>query len=205
MLARELATWHQSTLASHEGDLVLQKNEENLIWIDLEMSGLDPAVNVILEIATIITDKDLNILEEGPVLVISQDPELFETMDEWNQTHHVQSGLWQRVLDSQTTLEQAQEQTLAFIEKYSLTKKNILCGNSIAQDRSFIAKYLPLIHNYLHYRMIDVSTIKELCKRWYDSPSLVYKKKNIHRALDDIKESIEELKFYRAEIFRGDL
>ncbi|SME87888.1 oligoribonuclease [Pseudobacteriovorax antillogorgiicola] len=176
-------------------------DSHNLVWIDMEMSGLDPDTDVILEVATIITDKDLNILAEGPVLPIKQKPELFHTMDEWNRTHHTKSGLWQKVVDSEITLEQAENETLAFIESYTEPKTSPLCGNSIAQDRLFIMKYMPLINNHLHYRMIDVSTIKELAKRWYPDAPKSPEKQNKHRALDDIRESIEELRFYRQCLF----
>ena len=181
------------------------KSKENLVWIDMEMSGLDPDTDVILEIATIVTDKDLNILSEGPVFTIRQKPELFDQMDEWNRTHHSESGLWDKVVSSTIGLEQAEQETLDFIKKYTEPKVSPLCGNSIAQDRLFISKYMPLINNHLHYRMVDVSTIKELTNRWYPGKLKAPDKKNLHRALDDIRESIDELKFYRSSVFKEEI
>ena len=179
-----------------------QIDKLNLVWIDMEMSGLDFEQDVILEVATIITDKDLNILAEGPELVLRQNEELFAKMDDWNQKHHTQSGLWEKVLKSDVSLESAEEQTLDFIKKYTKPSMNILCGNSIAQDRLFILKHMPELNKHLHYRMIDVTSIKELGKRWYGSKFTTPEKLNKHRALDDIKESIEELKHYQKFFFK---
>lgn len=173
-----------------------------LIWIDMEMSGLDPEKDVILEVATIITTGSLEIIAEGPDLVIHHDKDLLEGMDDWNREHHRKSGLWNAVLDSTVGLDEAGRQTLEFITQHSQPRKSPLCGNSIWQDRRFIAKYMKPVDQYLHYRMIDVSTIKELARRWHpgvlDKKS---KKKGNHRALDDIRESIEELKFYKDNLF----
>lgn len=178
-----------------------EKNAENLVWIDMEMSGLDPESDTVLEIATIVTDKDLNILAEGPSFVIHHDASLFDRMDEWNQEHHVKSGLWEKVVHAGTSLAEAEEQTLNFLEKYTLPRQNPLCGNSIAQDRMFINRYFKKLNAHLHYRMIDVSSIKELVKRWYPEGPNPPAKQNTHRALEDIRESIEELKFYRQAFF----
>ena len=173
-----------------------------LIWIDMEMSGLDPEINVILEVATIITTGSLEIIAEGPELVIHHEKELLEGMDNWNREHHRKSGLWNSVLDSTVTLEDAAQQTLRFITAHTQPRKSPLCGNSIWQDRRFIGRYMKSVDNHLHYRMIDVSTVKELARRW--PPAILDKKdkkKGNHRALDDIRESIEELKFYKANLF----
>ncbi len=171
------------------------------VWMDMEMSGLNPETDVILEWSTVITDIHLEIVASCETFVIQQRPELFQTMDDWNQTHHSKSGLWQQVLDSKTTLQEANDKTLAFLKKHTAVKSSPLCGNSIWQDRRFIVKYLPEIEQHLHYRLIDVSTLKELYKNWYPKGPEFSKKESKHRALDDILESIEELKFYQKQIF----
>lgn len=176
-------------------------NGDNLVWIDMEMSGLDPESDVVLEIATIVTDKNLITLAEGPSLVVQHDSSLFDRMDKWNQEHHVKSGLWEKVVHQGISLEEAEAQTLAFIQKYTLPRKNPLCGNSISQDRLFINRYFKKINEHLHYRMIDVSSIKELVRRWYPQGPTPPSKQNTHRALDDIRESIEELRFYQQAYF----
>lgn len=176
-------------------------DENHLVWIDMEMSGLSPENDVILEIATIITNKNLDIIAEGPSIVIHHKEDLFDKMDEWNQTHHTKSGLWQKVTESKNTLKDAEKETLEFISKYLPPQTSPLCGNTISQDRAFLRHHMPTIDAYLHYRLIDVSTIKELAKRWYQDSIKPPIKKNCHRALDDIKESIEELKFYRSSLF----
>lgn len=179
----------------------MQQNEENLVWIDLEMSGLDPEHNTIIEIATIVTDKNLNILEKGPNLAIKQSLKLLESMDEWNTTHHTASGLWDKVLNDSVSMEEADEATLNFIKKWTMEGKNPLCGNSIGQDRRFLYKYMPQISEHLHYRNIDVTSIKEIAKRWY--PELpAFNKLEKHQALDDIIESIDELKYFQEHIFK---
>lgn len=169
----------------------------NLIWIDLEMSGLQPETDHILEIATLVTDKDLNIIAEGPSLVIHQPDSVLEAMDEWCTTHHGESGLTAKVQQSNISVEQATQQTLAFVSDWVERGVSPLCGNSIWQDRRFMIKYMAELDAYCHYRNIDVSTLKELAARW--NPALLdgFKKKGSHRALDDIIESIEELKYYR--------
>jgi oligoribonuclease len=174
-----------------------------LVWIDMEMSGLDPDRERILEIAAIVTDGDLDVVAEGPELVVHQPDSVLEAMDEWNTSHHGASGLVERVRASQVTEAEAEDQVLAFIAEHVGNKKAPLAGNSVHQDRRFLARYMPKIDDYLHYRLVDVSTIKELCGRWYpDAYRNRPEKKNVHRALDDIRESIDELRFYRTAIFK---
>lgn len=174
-----------------------------LVWLDMEMTGLDPAKERIIEIATILTDGNLVEIAVGPELVIHQDDAVLAAMDDWNRTHHGASGLTERVKSSTVTDADAEAQTLAFIKEHVGGKdRPVLAGNSIHQDRRFIRKYMPKLDARLHYRMVDVSTIKELARRWF--PAIVVKqppKKDTHRALDDIRESIEELRFYRANVF----
>ena len=175
--------------------------DRKIVWMDLEMTGLNPETDEIIEIATLITDSELNIIAEGPELIINQPESRFDKMDEWNQTHHVKSGLWGNVIKSEINIEQAQNQTLDFLKEHVGHKKSPLAGNSIWQDRRFIVKYMPNIDEYLHYRLIDVSTIKELSASWYKDLRYPTKKGN-HRAMDDIKESVAELKFYRENVFK---
>lgn len=178
------------------------KHEQNLIWIDLEMTGLNPEQDVILEIATIITDNQLNILAEGPVLTISQSSILLDTMNDWCKQQHEKSGLTQEVKDSTITVQHAEEQTLDFIRQYCFPTKSSLAGNSVWQDRIFMQKYMPKLIAYMNYRLIDVTSFKEMLRRWYpQNPYLDFKKSDKHRALPDIRESIEELKHYRAHFF----
>jgi oligoribonuclease len=178
----------------------LLKKRSNLVWMDLEFSGLNPDHDVILEIATIVTDSELNVLGTGPHLIIHQSDAILDNMDEWNTTHHGRSGLTERVRKSKETHASADTQTLDFISMFCKKGEAPLCGNSIHQDRRYLYKYMPKVSEYLHYRNIDVSTVKELAKRWHQHiPS--YPKQENHRALDDIKESIEELKFYRQKLF----
>ena len=175
--------------------------KQRLVWLDLEMTGLDPEYCTIIEIATIVTDKDLNIIEEGPNLAIHQSEELLARMDEWNTTHHGASGLIDRVRESTTSLSDAEQQTLDFLKKHVDEGKAPLCGNSIWQDRRFLLAYMPRLEAFFHYRNVDVSSIKELMKRWYSSDYLPPRKKTAHLALEDIRESIDELKFYRDHLF----
>ena len=172
-----------------------------LVWIDLEMSGLDPDTCRVLEIATVVTDGDLSVLGEGPDLVIHQPAEVLDAMDDWNTKHHADSGLTQAVRESRISLEAAERQTLDFLSHHCAPGKSPLCGNSIGQDRLFINKYMKDLAEYVHYRSIDVTSIKELSRRWYPKMEPPAKKES-HRALDDILESIEELRFYRQEIFK---
>ena len=173
----------------------------NLGWIDLEMTGLDPLSCVILEIATVVTDKGLNILAQGPVFAIHQPDSVLEAMDDWNKTHHGKSGLIQRVRESKMTARDAEVKTLEFLAGHLIPKDSPLCGNSVHMDRLFISKYMPDLEKFFHYRNLDVSTVKELVKRWY-GPEAIPKKKEKHQALDDILESVEELKVYRSGFFK---
>lgn len=167
------------------------------------MTGLDVDVEVIIEIATIITDGDLNVLEEGPSLVIHQDDEILGRMDDWNKKHHGASGLIGLVKQSRVTVPEAERQTLDFIRQYCSPDTAPLCGNSIGQDRKFLDKYMKELAGYLHYRNIDVTSIKELVNRWYSEGPQSPKKSDAHLALTDIRESIAELKFYREHFFIG--
>ncbi len=173
-----------------------------MVWIDMEMTGLDPEKEGIIEMATIVTDSELNILEEGPELVIHQSNKLLKKMDAWNQNQHNKSGLVEKVKKSKVTVKRAESKTLTFIKKYCLRKKAALCGNSVHHDRRFIIKYMPKLNDYLHYRLVDVSTVKDLVRRWYPKNKSLPKKKETHRALSDIRESIEELRFYRKTYFK---
>ena len=175
----------------------MSQNKNNLIWIDLEMTGLDPFNDVIIEIATVITDKDLNQLAEGPVIAIHQPDSVLDAMDEWNQSHHGSSGLIKRVQQSQYTMQQAEAETIGFLEKFVPKGASPMCGNSICQDRRFMAREMPTLEDYFHYRNLDVSTLKELAARWKPEILEGYTKKSAHLAMDDILESIEELQFYR--------
>ena len=177
-------------------------NENNLVWIDLEMTGLDPESCKIIEIATIVTDSELNILAEGPVLAIHQDKAELDKMDDWCTTHHTNSGLVARVLASDVSEAVAIAQTIAFLEEWVPAGKSPLCGNSIGQDRRFLVKYMAELEAYFHYRNIDVSTIKELGRRWCPEVVDSFKKQGLHLALDDIRESIGELQHYRQHMFK---
>ncbi|MFV1997978.1 MAG: oligoribonuclease [Acidiferrobacterales bacterium] len=168
-----------------------------LIWIDLEMTGLDTDNDRIIEVATIITDSQLQIVAEGPVLAIHQSDEILNGMDEWNTKTHAKTGLTERVKASTLNEADAEQQTLAFLEQYVPKSKSPMCGNSICQDRRFLARTMPAMEAFFHYRNLDVSSIKELAKRWKPEILPGFSKKNSHKALDDIRESIEELKYYR--------
>lgn len=173
------------------------QNPQNLIWIDLEMTGLDPDRDVIIEMATIVTDSNLNTLAEGPVIAIHQPEEILAGMDEWNTRQHGQSGLTQRVRESTVSMAEAEAQTLAFLEQWVPKRSSPICGNSICQDRRFLYRHMPRLEGYFHYRNLDVSTLKELAARWAPQVRESFKKGNTHLALDDIRESIAELRHYR--------
>ena len=178
------------------------KDRSNMIWIDLEMTGLDTQRDYIIEIASIVTDKNLNILDEGPNLVIKQPDEVLNAMDEWNTDHHNRSGLVQKVKESNITESIAEKQTIEFLSKYTSNGIAPLCGNTICQDRRFLARCMPNLEAFCHYRSIDVSSIRELGKRWYYEDIANFQKSSNHRALDDIRDSIEELRYYRKKIFK---
>ncbi|PCH86100.1 MAG: oligoribonuclease [Piscirickettsiaceae bacterium] len=175
----------------------MSQQQQNLIWIDLEMTGLEPETDSIIEIATIVTDKELNVLAEGPVLAVRQTKKTMDAMDAWNQKHHGQSGLIERVLNSSLDEQAVEEQTIAFLEQWVPKGASPMCGNSICQDRRFMAKTMPVLEAFFHYRNLDVSTLKELASRWAPDIMKGFVKKGTHQALDDVKESIEELKYYR--------
>jgi len=172
-------------------------NDENLIWIDLEMTGLDTDRDSILEIATVVTDKQLNVLAEGPELAISHPLSRLEAMDEWNRNQHGRSGLWQRVLDSRIDLAQAEQQTLDFLLHWVPAGKSPMAGNSICQDRRFLHRLMPRLEKHFHYRNLDVSTIKELARRWAPDVLAGVNKDARHTALSDVRDSIAELRHYR--------
>lgn len=177
-------------------------DEKNLVWLDLEMTGLDPETCTIIEIATIVTDSQLNILAEGPAMAVHQDKGLLDAMDPWCVEQHGKSGLTTRVLESKISMSEAQARTIEFLSKWCMPGKSPLCGNTIGQDRRFLVKYMPLLHDFVHYRSIDVSTVKELVQRWYPECKYVYPKSKQHEALADIRESIAELQHYRRAVFR---
>ena len=180
----------------------MAENNQRLVWIDLEMTGLDPEQERIIEMATIITDEQLELVAEGPVIAIHQSDELLDAMDEWCTRTHGESGLTQRVRESRVSEAEAEQQTLAFLKEYLPAGTSPLCGNSIGQDRRFLVKYMPELEAFFHYRNLDVSTIKELARRWRPDVLEGVKKKGSHLALDDIRDSINELRHYREQFFR---
>jgi len=180
----------------------MDDKSQRMVWIDLEMTGLDVEKESIIEIATIITDSELNILASGPNLAIIVSEELLAGMDEWNTTHHHQSGLVDRIRNEGVSLFEAQQQTLEFLKQWVNPNSAPLCGNSVWNDRRFLDKEMPLVADYLHYRMVDVSTVKELARKWYPEVDK-YPKKLSHLALDDILESIEELQYFREKVFKN--
>jgi oligoribonuclease len=179
------------------------QSPQNLIWIDLEMTGLEPEHDVIIEMATIVTDSDLNILATGPVIAVHQSDALLAGMDEWNTRTHGESGLTQRVRDSQISTAEAEAQTIAFLEQWVPKGKSPICGNSIGQDRRFLCRYMPTLEAFFHYRNLDVSTLKILAERWAPQIKEGFQKKGTHQALDDIRESIAELQYYREHFIKA--
>ena len=180
----------------------MNKFKSNLIWLDLEMTGLDPEKERIIEIGTIVTNKNLDIIGQSDGIAIHQDDEILNNMDDWNKTHHRNSGLLNRVIKSKVSEKQAEEQIILFLEKYSDPGWSPICGNSVCQDKLFLFKYMPKLFNFFHYRMIDVSTIKELAKRWNHKSSKMINKKSAHTVISDINDSISELRIYRKEFFK---
>lgn len=178
----------------------MSKSKENLIWIDLEMTGLDSSTDRIIEVATIVTDKNLNEIAVGPVLAIYQESHVLKGMDKWNTEQHTKSGLVDRVKNSTITEKEAEKKTLDFLELYVPINKSPICGNSICQDRRFLARLMPDLEAYFHYRNLDVSSFKELAQRWYPDVAKGFNKESKHLALDDIRDSIEELKYYRQKL-----
>jgi oligoribonuclease len=172
-------------------------HEDNLIWIDLEMTGLDPGRDSILEIATVVTDKDLNVLAEGPEFALRHPLQRLEAMDDWNRHQHGKSGLWQRVVESTIDIATAEALTVEFLAQWVLPGKSPMCGNSICQDRRFLHRLMPRLERYFHYRNLDVSTIKELARRWAPDVSRGFSKESSHTALSDVRDSISELRYYR--------
>lgn len=173
-----------------------------LVWIDLEMTGLDPEKERIIEVATLVTDAELNVVAEGPVIAVKQPDDLLAKMDEWNQKTHGESGLVARVKDSQTDTAGAEQQTLDFLRQYVVAGSSPMCGNSIHQDRRFLEREMPALWSFFHYRNLDVSSVKELAKRWNPGALAGFSKRNVHLAMDDIKESIAELAHYRNTFLR---
>lgn len=180
----------------------MAQNSNNLIWTDLEMTGLDTQNDYIIEIATIVTDSQLTILAEGPILAIHQSNEIMSGMDEWNTKQHGKSGLTDRVLESRTTVSDAEQQTLEFLRQYVPAGKSPMCGNSICQDRRFMARLMPNLEAFFHYRNLDVSTLKELAARWRPTLAEGFKKGGEHLAMEDIRESIKELQYYREHFIK---
>lgn len=177
-------------------------NDTNLVWLDLEMTGLEPKTDVILEMATIVTDSQLNILAEGPVFAIKTADDVLDTMSEWCIEQHGKSGLTARCRASEVTLAEAEAKTIDFLSQYVNSGKSPMCGNSIGQDRRFLAAYAPSLEAFFHYRNLDVSTVKELARRWHPDVLKKVQKSSSHLALDDIRESIAELVTYRTHFFR---
>jgi oligoribonuclease len=180
----------------------MSANPTNLIWIDLEMTGLVPEQHRIIEIATLVTDQNLNTLAEGPVIAVRQPEEELAAMDEWNTSQHGKSGLTQRVRDSRIGEAEAERLTLEFLRQWVPPGKSPICGNSICQDRRFLARWMPGLERHFHYRNLDVSTLKELCQRWAPGIARGFSKDSRHLALDDIRDSVAELKYYREHFLR---
>lgn len=182
-------------------DMTAVRHPLNLIWIDLEMTGLDTETDAIIEIATLVTDKDLNVLAEGPVMAIHQPETMLAGMDEWNTRQHGQSGLIERVRNSTTTLAEAEQATIAFLKQFLDERQSPMCGNSICQDRRFLARQMPSLEAFFHYRNLDVSSVKEIIRRWRPELMKGFNKQSSHLAMADIKDSIAELAYYRDVFF----
>lgn len=180
----------------------MSDKRQNLLWIDLEMTGLDTQQDEIIEIATMITDSQLNVVAEGPSIAIYQSTEILQKMDQWNTKQHTQSGLIERVKQSQYTVKMAEEATLDFVKQYVDPKSSPMCGNTVCQDRRFLSRLMPTLEAYFHYRHLDVSTVKELAKMWAPAVFKGLTKESRHLALEDIKESVEELRYYRDHFFK---
>jgi oligoribonuclease len=178
-----------------------RKSKKRLVWMDCEMTGLDPKTDVLLEIATIVTDYDLSIVARGPVCAIRTSEARLEKMDAWNRSTHSKSGLLDRVRTEGVSVAEAEQATLEFVRRYCHKNTAPLCGNSIGQDKRFLAKYMPALHDYLHYKVVDVSSIKVLVSEWYGGRYMAPPKQELHRALADIEESIAELDYYRKTVF----
>ncbi len=185
--------------------MTMTVSANNLIWIDMEMTGLDPEKERVIEMATIVTDSALNIIAEGPVFAIHQPDTLLQSMDSWNTKQHNSSGLVARVKASTVTEKEAEQETLKFLRQYVPEGKSPMCGNSVHQDRRFLCRYMPELEKFFHYRLLDVSTLKELALRWAPRVYSGLEKESKHLALDDIRESIEELKYYRQQLFNPDV
>ncbi len=177
------------------------RSRDHLVWIDCEMTGLDPRKDVLLEIAVLITDNELNIIAEGPVLAIRQPESKLRAMNAWCRRTHSRSGLLKRVCEEGVPLRQAERQVLKFVRRYCYVRQSPLCGNSIWQDRRFLDKYMPQLDGFFHYQNIDVSSVKQLVNRWYPENRHAPEKESVHLALDDIRESVAELQFYKQNIF----
>ena len=180
------------------------QSASNLVWVDLEMTGLDPDADVVIEIATIVTDSDLKTLAEGPVIAIHQADSILDSMDEWNTSHHNNSGLVDRVKASSYDENRAAQETIEFLDQWVPANSSPMCGNTICQDRRFMARHLPELEAWFHYRNLDVSTLKILMQRWRPELESGFSKSGAHLALDDIRESIEEMRYYREHFLRMD-
>jgi oligoribonuclease len=187
---------------AHAGEVPPRPNELNLVWVDMEMTGLEPDTDKIIEVAVLVTDMHLNILAEGPIFAIHQSNEVLDGMDSWNKGTHGRSGLIERVKASTVTEQEAEAQLIEFLKQYVPKGKSPMCGNTICQDRRFMVRTMPKLEAFFHYRNLDVSTLKELCKRWKPEIASGFKKHQKHTAMADIVESVEELRYYREHFIK---